>query len=56
VLGKTIWKEIFNSDDHAFWGTGDLNNQNIDCELIVGSNQLLEIHLELPPLAAVVLK
>jgi 1,4-alpha-glucan branching enzyme len=56
VQGKTIWKEIFNSDDHAFWGTGDLNNQNIDCELVDGSNQLLEIHLELPPLAAVVLK
>jgi 1,4-alpha-glucan branching enzyme len=56
VQGKTIWKEIFNSDDHAFWGSGDVKNQNIQCVLVDGANQLQEIQLELPPLAAVVLK
>jgi 1,4-alpha-glucan branching enzyme len=56
VQGKTIWKEIFNSDDHAFWGSGDVKNQNVPCALLDGTNQLMEIHLELPPLAAVVLK
>ena len=56
VEGKTSWKEIFNSDDHAFWGSGDVKNQNIPCVVVGGSNQSMEIQLELPPLAAVVLK
>ena len=56
VQGKTIWKEIFNSDDKAFWGSGNVNNQNVRCALLDGTNQLMELHLELPPLAAVVLK
>jgi 1,4-alpha-glucan branching enzyme len=56
VQGKTIWKEIFNSDDQAFWGSGNVKNQNVPCALLDGTNQLMEIHLELPPLAAVVLK
>ena len=56
VEGKTIWKEIFNSDDQAFWGSGNVNNQNVRCALLDGTNQLMELHLELPPLAAVVLK
>jgi 1,4-alpha-glucan branching enzyme len=56
VQGKTIWKEIFNSDDQAFWGSGNVNNQNVPCALLDATNQLMEIHLELPPLAAVVLK
>jgi 1,4-alpha-glucan branching enzyme len=56
VQGKTIWKEIFNSDDHAFWGSGDVKNQNVQCGSVDGANQLQEILLELPPLAAIVLK
>jgi len=56
VKGKTIWKEIFNSDDQAFWGSGNVKNQNIQCISVDGTNQLQEIQLELPPLAAVVLK
>jgi 1,4-alpha-glucan branching enzyme len=56
VQGKTIWNEIFNSDDHAFWGSGDQNNHHVRCILLDGTNQSMEIHLELPPLAAVVLK
>jgi len=56
VKGKTIWMEIFNSDDQAFWGSGNVNNQNVQCALLDNTNQLMEIHLELPPLAAVVLK
>jgi 1,4-alpha-glucan branching enzyme len=56
VQGKTIWKEIFNSDDQAFWGSGNVNNHNVQCALLDNTNQLMEIHLELPPLAAVVFK
>jgi 1,4-alpha-glucan branching enzyme len=56
VGGKTIWKEIFNSDDQAFWGSGDINNQDVQCVLVDGTSQSMEIQLDLPPLAAVVLK
>ncbi len=56
VEGKTIWKEIFNSDAKAFWGSGDVNNQHVHCVLVDGTKQSMEIHLALPPLAAVVLK
>jgi 1,4-alpha-glucan branching enzyme len=56
VEGKTIWNEIFNSDDQAFWGSGDQKNQNIQFILLDGTKQSMEIHLELPPLAAIVLK
>jgi len=56
VNGKSIWKEIFNSDAKAFWGSGNVNNHNVQCALLDNTNQLMEIHLELPPLAAVVFK
>ena len=56
VGGKTIWKEIFNTDAKAFWGSGDVNNPPIQCVLVDGTSQSMEIQLDLPPLAAVVLK
>jgi 1,4-alpha-glucan branching enzyme len=56
VGGKIIWKEIFNTDAKAFWGSGDVNNQDVQCVLVDGTSQSMEIQLDLPPLAAVVLK
>ncbi len=56
VYGKTEWKEIFNSDAAAFWGVGDLFNQEVKASSVDGTNQWQVLHLELPALAAVVLK
>jgi 1,4-alpha-glucan branching enzyme len=56
VYGKTEWKEIFNSDAIAFWGVGDLFNQEVKASSVDGSNQWQVLHLELPALAAIVLK
>ena len=56
VEGKTIWKEIFNSDAKAFWGTGDVYNQEIQAKWVDETNQMQVIKLELPPLAAIVLQ
>jgi 1,4-alpha-glucan branching enzyme len=56
VEGKTIWKEIFNSDAKAFWGTGDVYNQEIQAKWVDETNQMQVIMLELPPLAAIVLQ
>ena len=56
VQGKTIWKEIFNSDAKAFWGSGNVCNQEVHSISVNGANHLHEIQLELPPLAVIVLK
>jgi len=56
VKGKTIWKEIFNSDVKDFWGSGNVYNQEVQSISVDSKNQLHEIQLELPPLAAIALK
>ena len=56
VQGKAIWKEIFNSDAKAFWGSGDVYNQEIQAKSVDETNQMQVIMLELPPLAAIVFK
>ncbi len=49
-------KEIFNSDDKKYWGTGDFINEKIGCDVIDAKLNQYIITLKLPPLAAVVLK
>lgn len=49
-------KEIFNSDSPAFWGTGDYRNEEIQCEAIEENTDKYRLILNLPPLAAVLLK
>ncbi len=56
VAGKTVWTEIFNSDNKAFWGVGDLFNKEVEGVSVDGTNDWNMLHLELPALAAVVLK
>ena len=56
VQGKTIWKEIFNSDAKDFWGSGNIYNQEVQSISVDGMHYLHEIQLELPPLAAIALK
>ena len=56
VAGKTIWKEIFNSDDKAFWGVGDLFNKEVKGVSVDGTNDWKLLSLELPALSAIVLK
>ena len=56
VNGKTIWKEIFNSDAKAFWGSGDVYNQEVLALSANEPNNGCFLQLELPPLAAIVLK
>ena len=56
VNGKTIWKEIFNSDAKAFWGSGVVYNQDVPVLSANEPNNGCFLQLELPPLAAIVLK
>lgn len=54
--GKKTWKEIFNSDNRKYGGTGDVYNPEINCVLVEKKEKWCEINLHLPPLGAVILK
>lgn len=56
VKGKSEWKEIFNSDDKKYWGTGHVFNPGVETVETDRKNRVFELNVHLPPLAAVVLK
>lgn len=56
LKGKTSWKEIFNSDMKKYWGSGDVFNPSIAAELVNKKEKEYKITVQLPPLAAVILK
>lgn len=53
---KQEWKEIFNSDDKKYWGTGDVYNPDIQVTELDKNDKQYELNIHLPPLGAVVLK
>jgi 1,4-alpha-glucan branching enzyme len=55
VRGKSEWKEIFNSDDRKYYGTGDTYNPLIPAETVDNNGEEYEINLHLPPLGAIVI-
>lgn len=55
VSGKRKWKEVFNSDDKKYHGTGDVFNPVIRCAPVKGNPQTQEVIVNLPPLAALIL-
>ncbi|MBS1663009.1 MAG: 1,4-alpha-glucan branching protein GlgB [Bacteroidetes bacterium] len=54
--GKAAWKEIFNSDDKKYWGTGDTNNPLVPVKLVDETDDLYELTIHLPPLGGIVLR
>lgn len=56
VQGKARWKEILNSDDPLYGGTGHFMNPKIHSHTLNKETHLYELTLQLPPLAGVVLK
>lgn len=56
IDGKAKWKEIYNSDEKKYWGTGETYNPAIVCTLIDKDPKTYELNVHLPPLAAIVLK
>ncbi len=56
VKGKKDWKEIFNSDDTSYNGTGDVYNPDIQAKLVDKKEKWYEINVHLPPLACIVLR
>ena len=55
VHGKRKWKEIFNSDDRQYYGTGDVFNPEIRTEVVKGDLKAIDIIINLPPLGAIIL-
>jgi 1,4-alpha-glucan branching enzyme len=56
LQGKYKWKEIFNSDNKDFWGTGDvINVAEIVGEKVDKKSKWYKIKVQLPALGAVVL-
>ena len=56
VHNKEFTKEIFNSDEIKYWGSGDVYNPDIRSELVDKDQKLYKLTLNLPPLAGIVLK
>jgi 1,4-alpha-glucan branching enzyme len=56
TYGKSQWREIFNSDDKRYWGTGNVFNPDISVTSLNKNDNMYEINVHLPPLGAVVLK
>lgn len=56
VSGKKYTREIFNSDNTIYWGTGNVFNPEIRCELIDEKNETYRLVVNLPPLAGIILK
>lgn len=56
VQGKQEWKEIFNSNEAKYWGTGDVFNPNISGTEVDKKEKWFELTLNLPPLGAILLK
>ena len=56
VREKTYEKEIFNSDNAIYWGTGNVFNPDIRSELFDKEQKIYRIKINLPPLAGIILK
>lgn len=56
VKGKEYAREIFNSDDAKYWGTGDTFNPDIRSELLDKKQKSYRLTLNLPALGAIVIK
>ncbi|MEO5647829.1 MAG: 1,4-alpha-glucan branching protein GlgB, partial [Chitinophagaceae bacterium] len=54
--GKKSWTEVFNSNDEAFWGTGDVFNPEPEVILVDKKTKRYEINVHLPALGAIILR
>ena len=56
VTSGDQWKEIFNSDEKNYWGTGNYVNNMVISPIIRKNTNSHEIKLSLPPLGGCILK
>jgi 1,4-alpha-glucan branching enzyme len=56
VGGKPYSREIFNSDQAIFWGTGDVFNPALRCEEVDTDQKTYRLIVNLPALGGIILK
>ncbi len=56
VTGKAKWKEILNTDDVKYWGTGTMLNLKVKSKKVENNIKQYEITINLPSLGVVMLK
>ncbi|MBP6591287.1 MAG: 1,4-alpha-glucan branching protein GlgB, partial [Chitinophagaceae bacterium] len=56
VSDKPYTEEIFNSDSKKYWGTGDVYNPDIRCELVDKNQKMYKLTVNLPALSGIILK
>ena len=56
TYGKSAWKEIYNSDQRVYWGTGDTFNPDIRVLPASSGIGQYDLIVHLPPLGAIFLK
>ncbi len=56
LKGKLAWKQIFNSDDKAYWGSGNYDNQAIDIKIVDKKKKLIEIKLNISALSVILIQ
>jgi 1,4-alpha-glucan branching enzyme len=49
-------REIFNSDDAKYWGSGNVYNPSIQTQLLEGQERKYRIKVNIPPMAGIILK
>ncbi|MDB5223674.1 MAG: glgB [Chitinophagaceae bacterium] len=54
--GKPHWKEVYNSDDKKYWGTGDVLNPSPQVTLVDKKSRIFEINVHLPALGGIILR
>ena len=56
VRDKPYSEEIFNSDSKNYWGTGDVFNPEIRCEMVDKNQKMYRLTVNLPALSGIILK
>lgn len=56
VTGKMYKQEIFNSNDKKYWGTGDVFNPEVRCDLVDEEQEKYKVIVNLPALSGIILK
>ncbi|MEO7444792.1 MAG: 1,4-alpha-glucan branching protein GlgB [Ferruginibacter sp.] len=56
ISGKNSWKELYNSDQERFWGSGKYLNPNLQTTLVDKKKSIYEIFINIPALGGILLK
>ena len=56
LKGKTTWNEILNSDNAAYWGSGNFNNGHICGKMIDKRKKMYAFEINIAAFSAVILK